>query len=135
MLQVPTTVTHIIYSKYKISYTHNILHNELIPVNRNVSIYLDLGTDEISNFNQFIKLNCIAVAFMGIIFMDSKEYLQNNKITMEENLDVKTPIKQLYHLDGKYFIVIDNSIIERLKLIEDSNYFSEEVTADGQNYP
>ena len=64
--------------------------------------------------------------------MESKEHLQNNKITMKENLDVKTPIKQLHHLHGKYFIVLDKSIIERLKLLDDSNYFSQEVTADGK---
>ena len=64
--------------------------------------------------------------------MNSKEYLQNNRITMRENLDVETPIKQLHYLDGKYFIVLDESIIERLKLIEDTNYFSQEVTPDGR---
>ena len=60
---------------------------------------------------------------MVIIFMESKEHLQNNKITMKENLDVKTPIRQLHHLDGKYFIVLDISIIERLKLLDDNNLF------------
>ena len=61
--------------------------------------------------------------------MESKEHLQNNKITMKENLDVKTPIRQLHHLEGKYFIVLDISIVERLNLLHEIIYFSQEATA------
>ena len=39
--------------------------------------------------------------------MNSKKNdLQNNKIT-SKNPNVENPIKQLHHLDGKYFIVLD----------------------------
>lgn len=69
---------------------------------------------------------------MVIIFMESKEHLQNNKITMKENLDVKTPIRQLHHLEGKYFIVLDKSIVERLNLLDEIIYFSQEATPDGK---
>jgi hypothetical protein len=64
--------------------------------------------------------------------MESKEHLQNNKITMKENLDVKTPIRQLHHLEGKYFIVLDISIVERLNLLDENIYFSQEATPDGK---
>jgi len=64
--------------------------------------------------------------------MESKEHLQNNKITMKENLDVKTPIRQLHHLEGKYFIVLDISIVERLNLLDEIIYFSQEETPDGK---
>ena len=64
--------------------------------------------------------------------MESKEYLQNNKITIKENLDVKTPIRQLHHLEDKYFIVLDKSIVERLNLLDEIIYFSQEATPDGK---
>ena len=64
--------------------------------------------------------------------MDSKEHLQNNNIITKENWNTKTPIKQLHHLDGKYFIVLDESIIERLELLDDNNYFQQETTTDGR---
>ena len=63
--------------------------------------------------------------------MDSKNDLQNNKIT-SKNADVENPIKQLYHLNGKYFIVLDKSIIDKLKLLDDNNYFRQEATTDGR---
>jgi hypothetical protein len=62
--------------------------------------------------------------------MDSKSHLQNNNITTEYR-DVANPIKQLHYLDGKYFIVLDKSIIDKLNLLDSDNYFSQEATTDG----
>jgi hypothetical protein len=64
--------------------------------------------------------------------MDSENNLQDNKINNKENLDVQIPIKQLHYLDGKYFIVLDKSIIDSLKLLDDDVYFSQEATTDGR---
>ena len=64
--------------------------------------------------------------------IDSKKHMDNPEITAKENLNVQKPIKQLYHLNGKYFIVLDESIIDELKLLDDTNYFFQEATADGR---
>jgi hypothetical protein len=67
-----------------------------------------------------------------IIGMDTENNLQNNKISNSEIMDAQNPIKQLHYVDGKYFIVLDNSIIESLKLLDENIYFSQEVTTDGR---
>ena len=44
------------------------------------------------------------------------------------------PIKKCHCLEGKYFIVIDQSIIQRLNYLSIDNsdlYFEQELTADG----
>jgi hypothetical protein len=48
--------------------------------------------------------------------------------------DPDLPIKKCHYLEGKYFIVIDKSIIEQLGFSRYENtelYFHEEVTKDG----
>ena len=67
-----------------------------------------------------------------IIDMDSENNLQDNKISNKENLEIPNPIKQLHHLDGKYFIILDKSIIDSLKLLDEDIYFSQEAMKDGR---
>ena len=62
----------------------------------------------------------------------AKKHRDNTEISAQENLNVQKPIRQLYHLNGKYFIVLDESIIDELKLLDDTNYFFQEATADGR---
>ncbi len=64
--------------------------------------------------------------------MDEEKHQNDKKFTVEENSNNVKPIKQLYHLNGKYFIVLHESIIDRLKLSDDNNYFRQEATTDNK---
>jgi hypothetical protein len=45
--------------------------------------------------------------------------------------NTKYPIKKCHYFASKYFIVLDESIVHQLKLSNDDNYFSQEVTKEG----
>ena len=48
-----------------------------------------------------------------------------------ENNETSYPIHKLHCLDGKHFVVIDKSLIERLGMVNDSElYFQQELTQD-----
>ena len=57
--------------------------------------------------------------------------MENNTRTKD---DSKYPIKKCHRLDGKYFVVLDESIVQRLQYseVDDSElYFQQELTKDG----
>ena len=71
--------------------------------------------------------------------MDDKQCL-GNKITRKTNVNFKNkkvtenPLKKCHFLEGKYFVVIDNLIIEKLHFIDsevNELYFQEELSSDG----
>ena len=73
-----------------------------------------------------------------LVIMDDKEHLGNKTcgdgVRVRENSELTSPIKPVYYLQGKHFIVIDNSIVEKLKFSNIENkelYFQQEVTDDG----
>jgi hypothetical protein len=55
---------------------------------------------------------------------DTEEYCDRADTNNEH------PIKKCHFLDGKYFIVIDKSIIDGLYSSADNIYFSQELTKD-----
>lgn len=63
----------------------------------------------------------------------SNKHFAKNTIDHNNKSDTnnKNPIKKCHFLDGKYFIVIDKSVIDRLDLVDDNIYFCQEVTEDG----
>jgi len=70
--------------------------------------------------------------------MDDKEHLGNKTcvggVDVNKNSDQVNPIRTVHFLEGKHFIVIDESITERLKFFDKENkelYFQQEVTEDG----
>ena len=70
--------------------------------------------------------------------MDDKEQL-SNKIYgtgahIVKNRDFRNPIRRIYFLEGKQFIIIDKSIAEKLNFSDPENkelYFEQEATEDG----
>jgi len=70
--------------------------------------------------------------------MDDKEQPGNkicaDGVHLTETSDLVIPIKKVHFLEGKYFIVIDETIREKLKFSDNENkelYFQEEVIDDG----
>lgn len=59
--------------------------------------------------------------------VSNKDSVRNSK-NQNDKENVLTIIKRCHFLDGKYFVVIDESIIRKLGLSNHDIYFSEEVT-------
>jgi len=63
--------------------------------------------------------------------LSNKIYVKRHPITKNSNL--RNPIKRLYFLEGKHFIIIDKSITDKLNFSDTENnelYFQQEVTED-----
>lgn len=62
---------------------------------------------------------------------DVKSKPSANLTISDENV-ITGPVRKCHFLDKKYFVVIDNSIIERINVFDTHNlYFKQELNEDG----
>jgi len=64
--------------------------------------------------------------------LPSKKIFRNRTDNVK-NIDLDLPIKKLHFLEGKYFMVIDKSIVRKLNFFQDEDselYFQQETAGD-----
>ena len=72
-----------------------------------------------------------------LITVDDMQYLDNKNsekrsVNLKNNDVSEYPIKKCHYLEGKYFVVIDKSIMDKLGLSDEFDiYFYQEINGEG----
>lgn len=57
--------------------------------------------------------------------------MNNSRNSKDSNANIDNPVKKCHYLEGKHFIVFDESILQKAGIIDDELYFLQEITDDG----
>jgi hypothetical protein len=55
----------------------------------------------------------------------------NDSLSSKDAAKVKNPIKKAHCISNKFFVVIDNGLVERFKINDQDTWFEQELTEHG----